>query len=36
MVAAFLKLGMPTMMSALPSRAIWSRTVGVSTGEGIP
>src|SRR6185312_17179942 len=35
MVAAFLKLGMPTMMSASPSRAIWSRTAGVRAVWGI-
>src|SRR6478752_7083737 len=29
MVAAFLKLGIPTMMSALPRRAISSRMAGV-------
>src|SRR3954453_1382752 len=34
MVAAFLKLGMPTMMSALPIRAIWSRMAGVRAGSG--
>src|SRR5918993_1271042 len=35
MVAAFLKLGMPTMMSAGPNRAISSRIAGVSVVSGI-
>src|SRR5438093_4340031 len=35
MVAAFLKLGMPTMMSARPRRAISSRMAGVSEVAGI-
>src|SRR5215211_2208257 len=34
-VAAFLKLGMPTMMSARPRRAISSRMAGVSADGGI-
>src|SRR4051812_26693040 len=34
MVAAFLKLGIPTMMSAWPSLAICSRTAGVSPWAG--
>src|SRR6478752_7660410 len=38
MVAAFLKLGIPTMMSALPRRAISSRMAGVRAvwGTGPP
>src|SRR5688572_27348389 len=35
MVAAFLKLGIPTMMSASLSRAIWSRTAGVRAVSGM-
>src|SRR5215210_8348620 len=35
MVVAFLKLGMPTMMSARSRRSISCLMAGVSTGEGI-